>query len=34
MKFAEESARNFRLTVNNFYSKGYICLYVCKKWLN
>ena len=25
----EESANNFRLTVYNFYSKGYIYMFVC-----
>ena len=30
----EESARKFRLTVHNFYFKGYKCLYVYNKWLN
>ena len=30
----EKSARYFRLTVHNFYSKGYICLYVYNKWFN
>ena len=34
----KESARNFRLTVHNFFSKGYTCLYVYvyvySKWLN
>ena len=30
----EESARNFRLTVYSFYSKGYMCLYVYNNWLD
>ena len=34
IKMVEKSAIYFRLTVRNFYSNGYIFMYVDNKWFN